>query len=115
MGIKFVDLDNEKQANDYRKEKKKARFEKEIQNVVPVVKPDPVKPIMKGKVKDIDQLRVRVEPEGEILKLINRGTEFNIIADVNDIWFKIQLDDSTIGYVMKSFVLSYIEGETKDG
>jgi hypothetical protein len=63
MGIKFVDLDNEKQAKDYRNEKKKARFEKEIQNVVPVVKPDPVKPIMKGKVKDIDQLRVRVEPE----------------------------------------------------
>lgn len=128
MALKYVDLDNEKQANDYKDKKRHNRFLRDTRNdsnndPVPTndiqedkkeEAPAPVNetPKKRGIVKGVDQLRVRDVPEGEIIDLLKKGTEFDILGRPNDCWYKIKTQEGTVGYVMVNFVLEYIEGET---
>ena len=61
----------------------------------------------------IDKLRVRNYPEGDIIKLISKGTEVKILSDVDDCWYKVQLNDGTVGFCMKTYLLTYLNGETE--
>lgn len=128
MGLKYVDLDNEAEKNEYRKRKKHEKFLKENRVERTEVVTEPVQPEKKeevetqpaalqglselcGKVIKIDQLRVRNYPEGDIIKLIPRDTELKIVSDVDDCWYKVRLNDGTVGYCMKTYLRTYIEGE----
>lgn len=128
MGLKYVDLDNEAEKNEYRKHKKHEKFLKENRVERKEVVTEPVQPEKKeevetqpaalqglselcGKVINIDQLRVRNYPEGDIIKLIPRDTELKIVSDVDDCWYKVKLNDGTVGYCMKTYLRTYIEGE----
>lgn len=128
MSFKTVDMDNKEQYNEYKKKKNHAKFMKENANRKEVVDPESVKeetPVVEetkepeekieqklcAKVVKIDQLRVRNYPEGDIIKLISKGTEVEIISDVNDCWYKVRLKDGTVGYCMKTYLLTYMNGE----
>lgn len=128
MGLKYVDLDNEAEKNEYRKHKKHEKFLKENRVERTEVVTEPVQPEKKeevetqpaalqglndlcGKVIKIDQLRVRNYPEGDVIKLIPRDTELKILSDVDDCWYKVKLKDGTVGFCMKTYLRTYIEGE----
>lgn len=127
MGFKTVDMDNKEEYNEYKKKKNHYRFMKESQPVIP--DPVDVKEVEKvernlgvedikkeelfAKVVKIDKLRVRNYPEGDIIKLISKGTEVKILSDVDDCWYKVQLNDGTVGFCMKTYLLTYLNGETE--
>lgn len=126
MGFRTVDLDNENERNEYKKHKRHEKFVREnrVERTEVVKEPEqPVEvkkvdePIQVGqtdlcaKVIKIDQLRVRNYPEGDIIKLIPRDTELKIVSDVNDCWYKVRLEDGTVGYCMKTYLRTYIDGE----
>lgn len=125
MGFKTVDLDNENEKNEYKRHKRHEKFVREnrverTETVTePVKSPEAVeeKPQQVGpsdlcaKVIKIDQLRVRNYPEGDIIKLIPRDTELKILSEVDDCWYKVRLNDGTVGYCMKTYLRTFIDGE----
>lgn len=124
MGMKFVNMDDKREYTEYRKGKKHERFVRENRVAektepeveVPEEGVDPAKEIVTktetlGKVVKIDMLRMRNYPEGDVIKLLPKGTEVNIISDHDDIWYKVMSYDGTIGYCMKEFLLTYVNDE----
>lgn len=124
MGFNTVNMDNPKEYNAYKKKKKRERFLKENPNVekvepayeVPEDKAvDETKEITStdlcGKVIDVDQLRIRNYPEGDVIKTIPKNTEVKIISEFDDIWYKVELSDGTVGFCMKRYLLTYVNGE----
>ena len=121
MGLNFVDMDNKEEYTSYKKKKRHDKFVKENPNAKKTESSyvnnedlsDAANEIpsedLKGKVIKIDQLRVRNYPEGDIIKLISRGTEVLIVSDYDDIWYKVRLDDGTTGYCMKEYLQTFIE------
>jgi hypothetical protein len=124
MGFKTFDLDNPDQAKQYKKEKNHKSFIKENPNVnttpsyeteeEPDTSSDEIGTNLLAKVVKVDQLRVRKYPEGEVLRLINKDDEVRIISDFDDIWYKIELPDGCRGYVMKEFLLTYLDDHNLD-
>lgn len=122
MGFRVVDMDNKEEYTKYSKKKKHEKFVKEnklatktessFENTEDLKDANKELPSgeLYGKVINIDQLRVRNAPEGDIIKLINRGTEVVIVSDFDDIWYKVQLSDGTIGFCMKEFLMTFSEG-----
>lgn len=64
---------------------------------------------LQGVVTGVDQLRVRKQPEGEILYLISKGSIVKILED-HDGWLKVETAPGRQGFVMKSFIKVYSEG-----
>ena len=123
MGLEFIDMDNKKEYTNYKKKKRHEKFMKEnphTENVQPSyeapVEENPEMEITStmliGKVVKLDQLRVRNYPEGDVIKLINRGIEVEVVSEHDDIWYKVRLADGTVGYCMKEFLETYIDGES---
>lgn len=75
------------------------------------VRIEETKPVVKrhGVVTGVDQLRVRKQPEGEILYLISKDSTVKILAD-NDGWLKVETAPGREGFVMKQFIKVYSEG-----
>ncbi len=69
---------------------------------------------MLAKVVKVDKLRIRKYPEGEIIKLIDKGDEVRIISDFDDIWYNIELSDGTRGFAMKTFLMTFEEAPELD-
>jgi hypothetical protein len=128
MGLRIMDLDNETESKNYKKEKNHSKFKKENrmltdEDISPsyVNEEDPEEVKSKdigtnllAKVVKIDQLRVRRLPEGEIIRIINKGDEVRIVSDFDDIWFCVELADGTRGYCMKTFLLTYLDDQNLD-
>lgn len=65
--------------------------------------------VLQGVVIGVDQLRVRKQPEGEILYLISKDSIVKILED-HDGWLKVETAPGRQGFVMKSFIKVYSEG-----
>lgn len=122
MSLNFVDMDNKEEYTKYSKKKKHDKFVKDnkfatktessFENAEDLTDADKELPSgdLYGKVIKIDQLRVRNAPEGDILCLINKGDEVVIVSDFDDIWYKVQLKNGTVGFCMKEFLMTFSEG-----
>lgn len=124
MGFNTVNMDDPREYNAYKKKKKRERFLKENQQAskvepsyeVPEEKEvDDQKEITStdlcGKVVKIDRLRIRNYPEGDVIRMIPKDTEVKVISEFDDVWYKIELQDGVIGYCMKEYLTTYINGE----
>lgn len=122
MSFKQINLNNKDEAKQYKKEKEHNRFIRENNGLEKsdlessFVNSEPAEDYDKelgenllGKVVNVDQLRIRKYPEGEIIKLINKGDEVRIISDFDDIWYNIELPDGTRGYAMKTYLLTFLD------
>lgn len=124
MSFKQINLDNKNEANQYKKEKQHKRFIKENPDVNTESSfenkedtetfANEIGTNMLAKVVKIDQLRVRKYPEGEIIKLINKGDEVRIISDFDDVWYYVELPDGVRGYCMKAYLLTFLEDPQLD-
>ena len=131
MGFRTIDLDTKDGQEKYKKlkETKSVRetFGNEgIENFAPrpeepvkeeLKKEETITPetntqasaVLQGVVTGVDQLRVRKQPEGEILYLISKDSIVKILED-HDGWLKVETAPGRQGFVMKSFIKIYTEG-----
>lgn len=119
MSFKQVNLDNPEEAKQYKRDKERKKFLKENKDQIPepayFTEEDPsefsneIGLNLIAKVVKIDQLRVRKYPEGEVIRLINRNDEIRVIADFDDIWYKVELPDGTRGFCMKNYLLTFVD------
>lgn len=122
MGFRTLDLDDENQAQEYKKSKRHNKFVKENKVEAAEVKKDETEvekpaeetvevkngaPIMYGKVIKIDKLRIRREPEGDVIGYALKDEEVEILEDLDDQWYKITTKNGTTGCCMKTFLLTY--------
>ena len=122
MGFRTIDLDTKEGRDKYKKlkETKSVRetFGSEgIEKFAP--RPEEPKqeekeetsaPVeMTGVVKGVSQLRVRNNPEGEILYLISEKSIVKILEDL-DGWYKVETAPGRVGFVMKQFIEVRTEG-----
>lgn len=127
MSFKQINLDNPEEAKEYKKEKDHKRFMRENKNleetdVTPAYKntesitsfEKEIGTNMLAKVVKVDKLRVRKYPEGEIIRMLNKGDEVRIISDFDDIWYNIELPDRTRGFVMKTYLMTFEEAPEFD-
>lgn len=86
--------------------KKEAAVEEVVQdtNVDPVNEPvsDVVKPPKMGIVINCDKLRLRAQPEGEVMKTINKGENVAVLDMIGD-WYKVNVRGVN-GYCMTQFI-----------
>lgn len=133
MGFRTIDLDTKEGQEKYKKlkETKSVREtfkeEKGIENFAPRPEEEPKQEresgelppkqeantqapaALQGVVIGVDQLRVRKQPEGEILYLISKDSIVKILED-HDGWLKVETAPGRRGFVMKSFIKIYTEG-----
>ena len=127
MSFKQINLDNPEEAKEYKKEKDHKRFMHENKNleekdVTPAYKntesttsfAKEIGTNMLAKVVKVDKLRVRKYPEGEIIRMLNKGDEVRIISDFDDIWYNIELPDRTRGFAMKTYLMTFEEAPELD-
>lgn len=127
MSFKQINLDNPEEAKEYKKEKDHKRFMRENKNleekdVTPAYKntestssfEKEIGTNLLAKVVKVDKLRVRKYPEGEIIRMLNKGDEVRIISDFDDIWYNIELPDRTRGFVMKTYLMTFEEAPELD-
>lgn len=127
MSFKQINLDNPEEAKEYKKEKDHKRFMHENKNleekdVTPAYKntestsslAKEIGTNMLAKVVKVDKLRVRKYPEGEIIRMLNKGDEVRIISDFDDIWYNVELPDRTRGFVMKTYLMTFEEAPELD-
>jgi hypothetical protein len=127
MSFKQINLDNAEEAKEYKKDKDRKKFlrenrQVEEKDITPsFVNTEDTKILereigtnMLAKVVKVDKLRIRKYPEGEIIKLIDKGDEVRIISDFDDIWYNIELPDGTRGFAMKTFLMTFEEAPELD-
>ena len=127
MSFKQINLDNPEEAKEYKKEKDHKRFMRENKNleekdVTPAYNntesiasfEKEIGTNMLAKVVKVDKLRVRKYPEGEIIRMLNKGDEVRIISDFDDIWYNIELPDKTRGFAMKTYLMTFEEAPELD-
>ena len=127
MSFKQINLDNPEEAKEYKKEKDHKRFMRENKDleekdVTPAYKntestsslAKEIGTNMLAKVIKVDKLRVRKYPEGEIIRMLNKGDEVRIISDFDDIWYNVELPDRTRGFVMKTYLMTFEEAPELD-
>lgn len=127
MSFKQINLDNPEEAKEYKKEKDHKRFMRENKDleekdVTPAYKntestsslAKEIGTNMLAKVVKVDKLRVRKYPEGEIIRMLNKGDEVRIISDFDDIWYNVELPDRTRGFVMKTYLMTFEEAPELD-
>lgn len=131
MGFRTIDLDTKEGLNKYKKlketksvrdtfgdegiEKFAPRPEEPVKEELPKQEEITVEArtqapaALQGVVTGVDQLRVRKQPEGDILYLISKGSIVKILED-HDGWLKVETAPGRQGFVMKSFIKVYSEG-----
>ena len=122
MSFKQINLDNAEEANKYKRDKQHKQFLRENKNQTEDQLTSSFKNDEKpedygkdlgtnliGKVVKVDKLRVRKYPEGEIISMLNKGDEFRIIEDFDDIWYKVELISGIRGYCMKTYVMTFLD------
>ena len=127
MGFRTIDLDTKEGRDKYKKLKETKSVRETfgndgIENFAPRPEEEPKKEetitpgsntqapaALQGVVTGVDQLRVRKQPEGEILYLISKDSIVKILED-HDGWFKVETAPGRQGFVMKSFIKIYTEG-----
>lgn len=127
MSFKQINLDNPEEAKEYKKEKDHKRFMRENKDleekdVTPAYKntestsslAKEIGTNMLAKVIKVDKLRLRKYPEGEIIRMLNKGDEVRIISDFDDIWYNVELPDRTRGFVMKTYLMTFEEAPELD-
>ena len=127
MSFKQINLDNPEEAKDTKKEKDHKRFMRENrqleeQDVIPAYRNTEdliayereIGTNMLAKVIKVDKLRIRKYPEGEIIRMINKGDEVRIISDFDDIWYNVELPDKTRGFAMKTYLMTFEEAPELD-
>lgn len=127
MSFKQINLDNPEEAKEYKKEKDHKRFMRENKDleekdVTPAYKntestsslAKEIGTNMLAKVVKVDKLRLRKYPEGEIIRMLNKGDEVRIISDFDDIWYNVELPDRTRGFVMKTYLMTFEEAPELD-
>jgi len=127
MSFKQINLDNADEAKEYKKDKDRKRFLRENKQVEEKdLTPSfanteelyhferEIGTNMLAKVIKVDKLRIRKYPEGEIIRLIDKGDEVRIISDFDDIWYNIELPDGTRGFAMKTFLMTFEEAPELD-
>ena len=109
MGFKTIDLDKPGGYERYKKLQEtksvKKAFEDE-ENKKPETKfvEAPKAEVHKsGKVIDVDQLRVRKTPDGDILYLISKNSIVKILED-HGTWLFVETTPGKTGYVMSQFI-----------
>lgn len=125
MGLNIIDLDKKSKKNESEIQKTRLTAEEptvdlnaetvEEQDIMTLGK----EAVLRGKVVNIDNLRVRELPEGNVLGIITRNSIVNVLEDVDDVWFKIE-SPAFVGYVMKQFLMTFedevnIKAENIDG
>lgn len=88
MGFKVKDLD-------------KMREEKEAAKKKPI---ETIHSETYARVRNIDRLNVRKEPEGEVISAILRNSEVKVLDDPGESWIKIVTPSGLEGWVMRQFV-----------
>lgn len=127
MSFKQINLDNPEEAKEYKKDKDHKRFMRENKDleekdVTPAYKntestsslAKEIGTNMLAKVIKVDKLRLRKYPEGEIIRMLNKGDEVRIISDFDDIWYNVELPDRTRGFVMKTYLMTFEEAPELD-
>lgn len=134
MGFKTIDLDSKDGYERYNKMKETGSVQKAFEDkkdaFIENFAPRPEEPVeeepkqeesvtlevnikapavLQGVVTGVDQLRVRKQPEGEILYLISKDSIVKILED-HDGWLKVETAPGRQGFVMKSFIKVYSEG-----
>lgn len=134
MGFKTIDLDSKDGYKRYNKMKETGSVQKAFEDkkdaFIENFAPRPEEPVeeepkqeesvtlevnikapavLQGVVTGVDQLRVRKQPEGEILYLISKDSIVKILED-HDGWLKVETAPGRQGFVMKSFIKVYSEG-----
>lgn len=136
MGFKTIDLDSPGGYKKYKKMKETNSVQKafegekidenlaprqevkeddneKIQNVQkkePEVKINIPKEItVQGVVTGVDQLRVRIKPEGDIMYLISSKSVVTILEEYEG-WYKVETAPGRVGWVMKAYIQRYSEG-----
>lgn len=126
MGFRTIDLDTKEGLNKYKKlketqsiretfgdegiEKFAPRPEEPVKEELPKQEVNTQAPaVLQGVVTGVDQLRVRKQPEGDILYLISKDSIVKILED-HDGWLKVETAPGRQGFVMKSFIKVYSEG-----
>lgn len=127
MSFKQINLDNADEAKEYKKEKNRNKFlhenkqleEKEVtpsftNTEDPKTLEREIGTNMLAKVVKVDKLRIRKYPEGEIIRMIDKGDEVRIISDFDDIWYNVELPDKTRGFAMKTYLMTFEEAPDLD-
>lgn len=127
MSFKQINLDNADEAKEYKKDKNRNKFlrenkqleEKEItpsftNTEDPKTLEREIGTNMLAKVVKVDKLRIRKYPEGEIIRMIDKGDEVRIISDFDDIWYNVELPDKTRGFAMKTYLMTFEEAPDLD-
>lgn len=138
MGFRTIDLDTKEGRDKYKKLKEtksiketfgndgiekfaprpevKEDDKEKIQNVQEVKEESakvennsPKEVTVRGVVKGVSQLRVRIKPEGDILYLISEKSIVKILEDL-DGWYKVETAPGRIGFVMKDYIEVRTEG-----
>lgn len=122
MGFRTIDLDTKEGRDKYKKLKETKSIQDTFGNEgIEKFAPRPEKPKqeetveakpqieMTGVVKGVSQLRVRNNPEGEILYLISEKSIVKILED-QDGWYKVETAPGRVGFVMKQFIEVRTEG-----
>ena len=83
--------------------KKKAPVEAVSPNME--VTESPKEKELRGVVDGTERLNIRSGPSinNNVVKIVEIGTEFNLIEDASDAWWKVQ-NDTVTGYCMKQFI-----------
>lgn len=109
MGFKTIDLDKPGGYERYKKLQetksvKKAFEDEEIKKPETKFVEAPKAEVHKsGRVIDVDQLRVRKTPDGDILYLISRDSIVKILEEHGS-WLFVETAPGKSGYVMSQFI-----------
>jgi hypothetical protein len=122
MGFRTIDLDTKEGRDKYKKLKETKSVQETFGSEgIEKFAPRPEEPKqeetveakpqieMTGVVKGVSQLRVRNNPEGEILYLISEKSIVKILED-QDGWYKVETAPGRVGFVMKQFIEVRTEG-----
>lgn len=137
MGFKTVDLDTKEGRDRYKRMKEtksvQKAFEDEkdsfIESLPPreqkssFVEPEPAATesisveeeiFRTGVVVEVDQLRVRTKPSGDVMYFISKGSVVTIMQIVTDSdgenWCKVETAPNRMGWVMKKYIKIRTEG-----
>jgi hypothetical protein len=127
MGFRTIDLDTKEGMEKYKKLKETKSIQETfgnegIEKFAPRPEEEPKQEeaitlevniqapaVLQGVVTGVDQLRVRKQPEGDILYLISKDSIVKILED-HDGWLKVETAPGRQGFVMKSYIKVYSEG-----
>lgn len=76
----------------------------EIEETVETTIEEPSDEWTSGVVSDCEKLRIRDNAEGEILTVVEKGTNLKFKKTNHPDWCEVQLEDGTAGYAMSAYI-----------